>query len=209
MQRQVVFSSSLNSSHNLTPHLQGHDDAFTKPGILHRDISVGNLPITRELEGDHTKCIIIDWDLYSLIEDIGQEPRRSARIGTWFISCHLLQNKPTMHTIVDDRELFHLLTWLALRHVKHNLAPEETADRLKTFGAVNWDHKGEPCGGSDKQINLRNGRQIPLHLEFEHVSHLNLRVLLVRCCPVADVQYQLFIIRYVHIEGCYRECNSS
>ncbi|KZP30197.1 hypothetical protein FIBSPDRAFT_946293 [Athelia psychrophila] len=123
--------------------IAGHDDAFTKAGILHGDISVGNILIVRELEGDHTKGVLIDWDLCSLIEDIGQEPRRSARTGTWqFISCHLLQNKPTM---LHDREsALHLLTWLALRHVKHNLAPEETVDRLKTFDAVNWDHKGVP-----------------------------------------------------------------
>ncbi|KZP33544.1 hypothetical protein FIBSPDRAFT_943337 [Athelia psychrophila] len=153
--------------------IEGHDDSLTKAGVLHRDISVGNTLIVRE-EGGHVKGLLVDWDQCSLVEDVNTGPRRPDRAGTWqFTSCHLLQKHATTHTVVDDREsALHLLTWLVLRHGEHNLSPEATADSLRTFDVVYWDHKGQPWGGSDKQLNLRSRRQIPLHLEFKQVPHV-------------------------------------
>jgi RIO-like serine/threonine protein kinase len=42
---------------HLSLALLAHNDAFNKAGVLHRDISVGNILITKG------KGILIDWDL--------------------------------------------------------------------------------------------------------------------------------------------------
>ena len=47
---------------HLSPALLAHDDAFNKAGVLHRDISVGNIMIT---EGNG---MLIDWDLSKRVD---------------------------------------------------------------------------------------------------------------------------------------------
>ncbi|KZP11491.1 hypothetical protein FIBSPDRAFT_185054 [Athelia psychrophila] len=152
--------------------MEGHDEAFTKAGVLHKDISVGNIMIVRKEDGT-SEGLLIDWDLCCLVGPT-DGPRRATRTGTWqFISCQLLQKPGAPHTIMDDREsALHLLTWLVLRHVKHNLSPQATEGCLKVFDQLHVKHAGAETGGSQKQINLTMGYQVPSELVFEHVPHL-------------------------------------
>ncbi|KAI0273357.1 hypothetical protein BC834DRAFT_1030174 [Gloeopeniophorella convolvens] len=81
-----------------------HSEAYGGTGILHRDVSAGNILI-----GDDGKGILIDWDLSKkLPRDGGGRPRRATRTGTWqFISMGLLMNPTTRpHELQDDLESF-------------------------------------------------------------------------------------------------------
>ena len=52
-----------------------------KAGVLHRDISVGNILIDPS-----TRCgLLIDWDLASELESGPVEPDRTARISITFL----------------------------------------------------------------------------------------------------------------------------
>ena len=51
-----------------------HKEAFEKAGILHRDISVGNILITPDGRG-----LLIDWELCKRVKDLANGARLSER----------------------------------------------------------------------------------------------------------------------------------
>ncbi|KAG2124763.1 hypothetical protein BD769DRAFT_1291472, partial [Suillus cothurnatus] len=87
-----------------------HKDAYEKAGILHRDLSIGNIVIF------HGKGILIDWDLAKSISTKG--PRQSTRTGTWqFMSGYLVQNQNAPHVVEDDLESsLYIVLWAALKY---------------------------------------------------------------------------------------------
>ncbi|KAH8100038.1 hypothetical protein BXZ70DRAFT_973311, partial [Cristinia sonorae] len=101
---------------------QAHDDAWTKAGILHRDISEGNIvlfvnPITGVVEG-----LLIDWDLCKYRSKLRDGPTQKSRSGTWrFLSAALVNFLLKGNEVSDDIEsFFHLLVLFALRfHCPH------------------------------------------------------------------------------------------
>ncbi|KAK0222893.1 hypothetical protein EDD85DRAFT_860133 [Armillaria nabsnona] len=101
-------------------------------GILHRDISVGNIMMT--LDRNNRRGILIDWDHCALVSRV-RESSRISRTGTWqFVSAHLLDNPNAEHSIVDDREsALYVLVWVALRNLRHSLPPELLKDTLSIF----------------------------------------------------------------------------
>ncbi|KAL4256124.1 Fungal-type protein kinase domain-containing protein [Pleurotus pulmonarius] len=111
-----------------------HQQAY-KLGILHRDINARNILMT--LQPDNCRGFLIDWDHCIFLNDALKERAntRVHRTGTWqFMSANLKQN-PTKasHTVVDDREsALHVLTYMALRHLRHN-AMDERALEGKLF----------------------------------------------------------------------------
>ncbi|KAG2108560.1 hypothetical protein BD769DRAFT_1306910, partial [Suillus cothurnatus] len=90
--------------------LLAHKDAYEKAGILHRDLSIGNIVIFRG------KGILIDWDLAKSISTKG--PRQSTRTGTWqFMSAYLVQNQNAPHIVEDDLESsLYVVLWAALKY---------------------------------------------------------------------------------------------
>ncbi|KZP26623.1 hypothetical protein FIBSPDRAFT_928568 [Athelia psychrophila] len=171
--------------------MEGHDEAFTKAGVLHTDISPGNILIARKEDGTF-EGLLIDWDLCSPIEESADGPRRSARTGTWqFISCYLLKEPNPTHTIMDDREsALHLLTWLVLRHVKHNISPEKTTSLLAAFNEVRWNYEGVVTGGLQKRSNLIEGYQVPSELVFEDEDVRHLKGLIDDLAAIFAVRYR-------------------
>ncbi|KAF9268459.1 hypothetical protein L218DRAFT_1047548 [Marasmius fiardii PR-910] len=91
-------------------------DAVEKANILRRDISPGNILITRTKE-DKPAGILIDWEL-SKDGDV-KGPRSDNLTGTWqFISARLLMKKAFEHLSGDDLESFvYVIGWLAAREL--------------------------------------------------------------------------------------------
>ncbi|KAI0341720.1 hypothetical protein BDW22DRAFT_1358563 [Trametopsis cervina] len=72
--------------------------ASGKPGLLHRDISAGNIMLDEKMEG-----ILNDWDHAIEVSEIRAAHRY--RTGTWqFMSIAILQDPTKVHSIIDDVE---------------------------------------------------------------------------------------------------------
>ncbi|KAG2047885.1 hypothetical protein BDR06DRAFT_840222, partial [Suillus hirtellus] len=78
-----------------------HKDTYHKAGILHQDLSAGNVVI------HDGKGILIDWNLSKLINIKGARQQ--------FMSAHLVKNKDTTHDVKDDLESsLYVVLWVAL-----------------------------------------------------------------------------------------------
>ncbi|KAI0084392.1 hypothetical protein BDY19DRAFT_898557, partial [Irpex rosettiformis] len=71
-------------------------------GILHRDISIGNVMALFDDNGKFIKGILNDWDHFGYV-DVEKPPRSVRRSGTWaFMSIELLGDPCKHHEIWDD-----------------------------------------------------------------------------------------------------------
>ncbi|KAI6015745.1 hypothetical protein PISMIDRAFT_67594, partial [Pisolithus microcarpus 441] len=85
-----------------------HYNALKKAGILHCNLSPGNIIIFLGWG------LLIDWDLSKLVDTVG--PRQMTCTGTWqFMSMALLYDQQAPHMFMDDLEssLF-ILLWMVL-----------------------------------------------------------------------------------------------
>ncbi|THU98063.1 hypothetical protein K435DRAFT_753266 [Dendrothele bispora CBS 962.96] len=112
----------------LRDSLIAHTDAYTKAGILHRDVSAGNILITEDRRG-----LLGDWELSKLVVDLSTA-RQPQRTGTWqFISAALLQLHRPCHSLKDDLESFvHVFSWTCLKHVKNMMMPSQLGEHLSS-----------------------------------------------------------------------------
>ncbi|KAI0682340.1 hypothetical protein BC835DRAFT_1424562 [Cytidiella melzeri] len=159
--------------------LQGHEEAWTKAGVLHRDISVDN--VMRVVDQDdkadaNVLGILNDWDLCKYKDELEQPAMQYNRSGTWaFISAVALQYPFKPNELADDLESFiHVATYCSLRFHRHNLTNHTIGrtlnpdDLIKTNcknGALSqhvWayfyqsvDHDGGLSTGGEKKL-LRN-----------------------------------------------------
>ncbi|KAM5541438.1 hypothetical protein V8D89_004992 [Ganoderma adspersum] len=95
--------------HALIAHMAAYEEA----GILHCDISVGNILIDPE-----SRCgFLIDWDLSRLVSELGHGPMEPDRIGTWqFRSALSLRYPRKPYRRADDVESFvHAFRYMVLR----------------------------------------------------------------------------------------------
>ncbi|KAI0062065.1 hypothetical protein BV25DRAFT_1885897 [Artomyces pyxidatus] len=120
------FRSTLHLVSVIWDAMQGHWEAY-QAGILHRDVSAGNIII-----GPDGRGLMIDWDLAKKVSELNAPGRRKSRTGTWqFSSVALLQDPGAHHALQDDLESFmHVTTWIALRYCKSNLGRVRLGDRL-------------------------------------------------------------------------------
>ncbi|KAI0767079.1 hypothetical protein C8Q74DRAFT_930473 [Fomes fomentarius] len=104
-----------------------HHGAYKK-GILHRDISDGNVLIfPRETIGPDGKVtvsrigILADWELSKRTDD-SDIPRQPDRTGTWqFLAAHVLKNLRKKILLEDEMESWlHLLLYFAIRYLPNN-----------------------------------------------------------------------------------------
>ncbi|KAF8811757.1 hypothetical protein BYT27DRAFT_7183555 [Phlegmacium glaucopus] len=129
-----------------------------KAGILHRDLSAGNIMIVKDKENKEWRGILIDWDMCLLWREHGGEPR-SGRTGTWaFISLQILQNGgPTViHTLWDDIEsAFWVFVYEALLYLKHDKHPSPLYYEMQSiFSRVAVHPDGTVVGGYGKMSLL-------------------------------------------------------
>ncbi|PIL30438.1 hypothetical protein GSI_07625 [Ganoderma sinense ZZ0214-1] len=93
--------------------LIAHMAACREAGVLHRDVSVGNIlinPLTRS-------GFLIDWDLSRLLSELGDGPMEPDRTGTWqFRSALSLLYPRKPYRVSDDVESFvHAFRYMVLR----------------------------------------------------------------------------------------------
>ncbi|KAI0753150.1 hypothetical protein C8Q80DRAFT_496554 [Daedaleopsis nitida] len=103
-----------------------HQQAFGK-GVVHRDISAGNvlIVIIEYVENGHLvqerDAILTDWELSKRV-DAPEEARQPDRTGTWqFMSAYTLKFPLTVIRIPDEMEaFFNVLLFYAIRFLAHN-----------------------------------------------------------------------------------------
>ncbi|KAL6301547.1 hypothetical protein BKA93DRAFT_919788, partial [Sparassis latifolia] len=113
--------------------MSAHRDVMKLSGIIHRDISSGNLLINEHEvvapngEKDVARDgILADWELSKPLLDGAEEgdgPRQPDRTGTWqFLSVHALDNPFRTITVEDELEsFFHVLLYFGIRYLRHNI----------------------------------------------------------------------------------------
>ncbi|KAH9174768.1 hypothetical protein EDB89DRAFT_2241537 [Lactarius sanguifluus] len=133
-----------------------HMAAYERAGILHRDVSAGNILITEDGSG-----ILIDWDLSKKVVKGGSGTQRQhSRTGTWqFISIALLQ-KPSIrpHEVSDDLESFF---WVLLYLVAKCRGPRNVSKQMQIVfdQSDDMDDDGIIGGGTGKLNCLRQAAQ--------------------------------------------------
>ncbi|OJT01967.1 hypothetical protein TRAPUB_7611, partial [Trametes pubescens] len=102
-----------------------HESAYLKAGVIHRDISSGNLlMLPKKLPSGRLvyRGLLTDWELSKRVEQEGETPRHPDRTGTWqFMSVNALNNPHKPISIPDELEsFFHSMLWFAIRWLPHN-----------------------------------------------------------------------------------------
>ncbi|RDB30034.1 hypothetical protein Hypma_013868 [Hypsizygus marmoreus] len=179
--------------------------AYEKAKIMHRDISIGNILIVGEsgllIDWDLAKRVFEaetdgGTDRSNPTNDKGNGmnngsstapkpnpngPRQMERSGTWqFIAARLLvaRNVPA-HTLADDMEsLVHVLNWVSLRCMPHDLSPDELASLLNSVFNYHEKVEGKDQGGVGKEhflttgsidtVGLKNPAMVSLLLKLAH-----------------------------------------
>ncbi|KAI0319062.1 hypothetical protein OF83DRAFT_863265 [Amylostereum chailletii] len=107
------FNTTWELCTGLRDAIEAHSKALEILGILHRDISLLNILLTRDGRG-----LLIDWDMCRDVNTRIVCIRRSWRSGTWqFMSVKLLMSPAGHeHSLADDLESFvHVLVYTVLR----------------------------------------------------------------------------------------------
>ncbi|KAI0357202.1 hypothetical protein OH77DRAFT_1476721 [Trametes cingulata] len=143
--------------------LHAHEDAVTKAGILHRDISEGNLIILPMLSHDAEtnsiwvvrRGLLVDWESSIVINDLKEEQRPRKRpnlVGTWQSqSVGMLTGETNVPGISDELEsFFHVLLWSAVLYLRSN-CPDYDAFLDRFFDAADRDKHGFLTCGSVKR----------------------------------------------------------
>ncbi|KAI5115343.1 hypothetical protein M0805_004151 [Coniferiporia weirii] len=126
---------------------QGHHFLWIH-GIMHRDISIGNL-MCRLGKGGRVCGVLNDWDLAKLKDS--KDPTSNSRTGTRpFMARDLLTDKPQEHLERFDWEsMLYVLIWIACRYGPGGLVVNE--DPLPSWFEHDLEHlednKSSVCGG--------------------------------------------------------------
>ncbi|EIW54502.1 uncharacterized protein TRAVEDRAFT_88385, partial [Trametes versicolor FP-101664 SS1] len=100
--------------------VHAHSEAYAK-GIIHRDISVGNMLLyTNE---KNIECgLLNDWELSKHVDDESPEGRQLDRTGTWEFLSVFAHHEPEKTILVPDEleSFFHALLYMAIRFLPHN-----------------------------------------------------------------------------------------
>ncbi|KAH9942023.1 kinase-like domain-containing protein [Amylocystis lapponica] len=143
--------------------LWAHHDAY-KAGILHRDISAGNILIITTIEGGEA-CqhgLLNDWELAKELPNPDTpeaqiSARQPDRTGTWlFLSAASLQDKYKKIVLQDDLEsFFHVLLYTAIQFLPSNCLNVHTF--IQRFFEASMIEDGEYICGSAKWTAIEAG----------------------------------------------------
>ncbi|KAI0941213.1 hypothetical protein AcV7_002843 [Taiwanofungus camphoratus] len=157
--------------------MKGHMQAVENAGILHRDISSGNILIIEHTDKDGKKTcsgMLNDWELSKpLSRDLNGEgeQRQPDRTGTWQFTSAMLLNHPNKAAEIQDEleSFFHVLLYNGVRHLRHNC--EDVGAFLYKFFDTAEVFAGIYTCGSQKLSAMRHGLVTlsnGVELRFEH-----------------------------------------
>ncbi|KAJ8462800.1 hypothetical protein ONZ51_g10666 [Trametes cubensis] len=130
-------------------------DASDKASRIHRDISVGNIVLVREVDGAPRKGYLIDWEMSDKVDEHGHALER-ARTGTWrFMSTKILEYPERGHTLQDDMEsLLYVVLYCSLLYLPHDVRnPENLHTFIYNFFDSSSFGFGKLHGGDAKLAN--------------------------------------------------------
>ncbi|RDX49302.1 hypothetical protein OH76DRAFT_1382400 [Lentinus brumalis] len=141
--------------------IKAHGQAHKK-GVVHRDISAGNVLIyIRESVVDGQLVqervgILTDWEL-SKRTDAPDTARQPDRTGTWqFMSAYTLDHLNEPICIADEIEaFFHVLLFYAIRYLRHNIY--DVGDFMHTYFDGFERGNGEYYCGEKKRTAMNHG----------------------------------------------------
>ncbi|GJJ09181.1 hypothetical protein Clacol_003403 [Clathrus columnatus] len=162
--------------------IRAHRAAYFSAGILHRDISSGNIMIY------NNGGLLIDWDLSKSTQDDGAQ--KSERVGTWpFISCRLLKDSSATQGFIDDVESFvHVLTWVSFRYAKHNFPDKAVLGFLASVFDHTWTGRDGRTKGGYIKTNYLNCPSELMETEFANPT---LKMLLAKITKTISFRYRL------------------
>ncbi|EKM49689.1 uncharacterized protein PHACADRAFT_265259 [Phanerochaete carnosa HHB-10118-sp] len=170
-----TYANSLELVGYVYQALLAHRDVYEVAGILHRDVSIGNILIDIET----SRAILNDWDLCKYRNEMNRAATQHARSGTWaFMSGPLLEYPLKPNELPDDLESFiYVLELSVLRFHDHSLTtnpfPSDTPHEvigaplrnsaLARFVGVKFDaadetDEGYVVGGAQKIRDMQSGK---------------------------------------------------
>ncbi|KAI0359651.1 hypothetical protein OH77DRAFT_1047033 [Trametes cingulata] len=127
--------------------LKAHQQAYAH-GIIHRDISAGNILLYRRADG-RWQGLLNDWELSKKLVQQEGDGRQPDLTGTWqFLSVGALNNHTKVIVVQDELEsFFHVLLYIAIRFLPHNCDSTSVPQFLKDYFDDYSPHvNGHRCG---------------------------------------------------------------
>ncbi|RDX49314.1 hypothetical protein OH76DRAFT_1472076 [Lentinus brumalis] len=161
------FKNALELIYLLATCIEAHRDAYNA-GVVHRDISAGNVLIyvkEKVVDGQLVQervGLLTDWEL-SKRTSAPDTSRQPDRIGTWqFMSAYLLNNPSAVVCIPDELEaFFHVLLFYIIRFLPHNCPNVGQFMHDYFDGFQSGIGPGQYYCGKNKQMAAQYGK-IPL-----------------------------------------------
>ncbi|KAH8918316.1 hypothetical protein BT69DRAFT_589044 [Atractiella rhizophila] len=113
---------------------------LNRAGILHRDISTGNVVLTSNNKNEEIEALVQDFDVAIKMQGDGDKSRE--RTGTWmFISAQRIAGQES-HTLSDDFEsIYHMLSVLTYAHITETVIPQLDSKIIGYLGSTSADLK--------------------------------------------------------------------
>ncbi|KAI0822884.1 hypothetical protein BC628DRAFT_1455672 [Trametes gibbosa] len=118
-------------------------------GIIHRDISAGNILLYGKTGDDLWSGMLNDWELSKDVNSKSPVARQPDRTGTWqFMSAHALNTPEKPIIITDELEsFFHVLLYASVRFLPHNCTKQFVGKFLfDYFDDFDITTAGRACG---------------------------------------------------------------
>ncbi|KAK0481387.1 hypothetical protein IW261DRAFT_1592568 [Armillaria novae-zelandiae] len=172
-----TFKSSKQLTRIVYEAFLGHEEAFTKCKILHRDISGGNILIVYDKKAPNDKGdgggrgLLNDWDMALHEDQLAKAARQAERTGTWqFMSIGLLRDRKKEHLPQDDFESFiYVMLYHGLRYLRHSKVGPGLRDMIASIfddGTDNGD--GTWSGGNGKaSMALKDKGNLGVNFRFD------------------------------------------
>ncbi|CDO77506.1 hypothetical protein BN946_scf184912.g5 [Trametes cinnabarina] len=145
--------------------INAHGHAYSRKGLLHRDISAGNVLIYPKVVDVNGKVseqwvgLLADWELAKQVRKTDAEDvrRQLDRTGTWQFASAMALDNPTKRIIVQDdiESFFHLLLYFAIRYLPHNC--DNVGDFMDRYFDGYREVNGEYYGGEKKLLCMKLG----------------------------------------------------
>ena len=168
-------------SRHFVDSVSAHGEAYRRKGLIHGDISPGNVLIYPDLvfngEGvleEAPKPLLVDWESAKCANSAARQPNRTrvrchsctlfalalirSSQGTWqFMSASVLGEPSRRIAVQDDLEsFFHLLLHCAIRFCRHNWSDVDVFMDAYFDGYI--EHEGVIYGGKEKLSTMRQGK---------------------------------------------------